>query len=91
MVSRGITAYTPEPNATVRSPSRSATSTTRHADSNRSRIPVLHEGDEPNAVADLRDADVLPRKGVTEIHLPSLETNPPTVSAESVTYVSGPE
>ena len=40
---------------------------------------------------DLRDADVLPRKGVTEIHLPSLETNPPTVSAESVTYVSGPE
>ena len=36
----------------------------------------MHEGDEPNALADLRHADVLPGEDVAQIHLPSLEANP---------------
>ena len=37
---------------------------------------VLHEGDEPDAVADLGDSDTLSREGVTEVHFLSLETDP---------------
>ena len=36
---------------------------------------VLHEGDEPDALADLRDADVLAGKHVTEIDLPAMEAD----------------
>ena len=37
---------------------------------------VLHEGNEPNVLADLRDADLLPGKDVTEIDLLALEADP---------------
>src|SRR6516165_10359456 len=37
---------------------------------------VLHEGDEPDPLAHLADAHVLPRKDVAQIDLPALETNP---------------
>ena len=37
----------------------------------------MHEGDEPDALADLRDADVLAGEGVTEIHLVPLKQIPP--------------
>jgi hypothetical protein len=36
----------------------------------------VHEGDEPDALADLGHPDVLSRKDVTQIHLPSLEADP---------------
>jgi hypothetical protein len=36
----------------------------------------LHEGDEPNALADLRDADILAGEGVAQIHLSPVEANP---------------
>src|SRR5690349_6224624 len=39
---------------------------------------ILHEADQPNAVPDLGDADVLSGEGVTEIHFPALETNATT-------------
>jgi hypothetical protein len=35
---------------------------------------VLHDGDEPDAVPDLRDVDVLSGEGVTQIDFPSLKT-----------------
>ena len=40
---------------------------------------VLHEGHQPDALADLRDADVLPGKDVAEIHLLPFEANPAAV------------
>ena len=38
---------------------------------------VPHDGDEPDAPADLCHADVLSREDRTEIHLLALETDPP--------------
>jgi hypothetical protein len=43
----------------------------------------VHEGDEPNALADLRHADVLPGEDVAQIHLPSLEANPAALAPEA--------
>ena len=34
---------------------------------------VLHEGDQPDPVPDLRHADILAREGVAEIDLPALK------------------
>jgi hypothetical protein len=38
----------------------------------------VHEGDEPDVLANLRHADALAGKDVTEIHLASAESNPST-------------
>ena len=40
---------------------------------------VVHEGDEPDALADLRHADVLSGKDVAEIDLPAVEADPAAV------------
>jgi hypothetical protein len=40
----------------------------------------VHEGDEPDALADLGDADVLAGTHVAEIHLPAFEADPAAVS-----------
>jgi len=40
---------------------------------------VVHEGDEPDALADLRHADVLAGEDVAEIHLPPFKANPATL------------
>ena len=45
----------------------------------RRRNTVLHEGHEPESIADLGDTDVLPCQGMTEIDLPTLEADPPAV------------
>ncbi len=41
---------------------------------------VVHEGDEPDPLADLRHADILPRKHVAEIHFLAFEADPAAVS-----------
>jgi hypothetical protein len=37
---------------------------------------IVHEGDEPDPVADLRHTDVLARENVTEIDFATVETDP---------------
>ena len=39
----------------------------------------MHEGDEPDALADLRDADALAREDMTEVDLPAAEADPAVV------------
>ena len=43
----------------------------------------MHEGDEPDALADLRDADFLSGKDVTQVDLLGLEADPAAVGHES--------
>ena len=47
------------------------------ADTSHRRIAEIagHEGDEPDPLADLSNADVLPGKHGTQIHLPALKTD----------------
>ena len=40
---------------------------------------VLHEADQPDSVAHLLDADVLPREDAAEIDLSPIEADPPAV------------
>ena len=50
---------------------------------------VLHKADEPNVVADLGNAHVLPREGMTQIHFPPVQTNPPATRHEHRRVVEG--
>jgi hypothetical protein len=49
----------------------------------------VHEGDEPDPVADLRDADLLPGKDVTEVDLAALEADPTAVGHHDRLVVKG--
>jgi hypothetical protein len=46
----------------------------------------LHKADEPDTLADLSDADVLSREGMTQVDLPPLITDSPAVRLEDLTY-----
>ena len=50
---------------------------------------MLHEGDEPDALADLGYADALASEDMTEVHLASAEANPAAAGHHDRLIVKG--